>query len=102
MKRTLMAAAVALVMAVPTANATGIRVDNGRVLIDKGDRAGKLNQYLGRPNWSEPAKVCKKPSNSECRGDKLGWGYIYQYSTDKRNWNVEVYDGVITRIEWAR
>lgn len=101
MKRILTAMAISLAVLAPTAEA-GIRVDGGRVLIDKGDSAGKLRQHLGSPNWREVAKVCKKPSNSKCRGGNLGWGHLLQYSTERRNWNVEVYDGVITRIEWAR
>lgn len=104
MKRTLTAAVIAAVLCSTAAQASAIRVDGGRVMISTGDRAARLNQHLGNPLYGEMGWVCKKPSNYKCdRGDRgAGWGRILQYEAGGRNWDVEVYDGVITRIEWAR
>ncbi|GAB0151129.1 hypothetical protein [Marinobacterium sp. BA1] len=102
MKRTLTAVALTALMLTPAAQASDIRVDNGRDIIRAGDPASKLSRYLGRPNYSDVAKVCTKPSRSECRDSNSRWGRIYQYYYDDLNYQIEVYDGKITRISWTR
>ena len=102
MKRTLTAAALAAVMLTPLAEASSIRVDDGREVIQTGDSAAKLSRYLGRAVYVEGGYVCKKPSNTRCKSNKGGWGSVYQYNHKDLHYTVEVYDGVITRIEWSR
>jgi hypothetical protein len=105
MKRTLTAAAIAATLALtaPMTAASDIRVNGGKDIIRKGDQASKLPRFLGQPSYSEVGRVCLKPSNSECKRDNnSGWGRIYQYYYDDLNYQIEVYDGTITRINWTR
>ncbi|MET4161316.1 hypothetical protein ABIE61_001148 [Marinobacterium sp. MBR-111] len=105
MIRTLTAAAIAatLSLTAPMAAASDIRVNGGKDIIRKGDQASKLPRYLGRPDYSEVGRVCRKPSIAECKRDNnTAWGRIYQYYFDDKNYQIEVYDGTITRIHWTR
>lgn len=104
MLRIITVAAIAASLIIPSlASASSIRVDNGRDIIRKGDPASKLPRYLGRADYAEVGKVCKKPSTSACKRDNnSAWGRIYQYYHDDLNYTIEVYDGTITRIEWSR
>ncbi|QSR35540.1 hypothetical protein CFI10_11130 [Marinobacterium iners] len=105
MIRTLTAAAIAatLSLTAPMAAASDIRVNGGKDIIRKGDQASKLPRYLGRPDYSEVGRVCRKPSIAECKRDNnTAWGRIYQYYLDDKNYQIEVYDGTITRIHWTR
>jgi hypothetical protein len=102
MKRTLTSVALTALMFTPVVFASDIRVDNGRDIIRAGDPASKLSQYLGRPDYSDVAKVCTKPSRSACSKSNSRWGRIYQYRYKDLNYQIEVYDATITRISWSR
>ena len=102
MKRTLTLAAALIAATAGTAMAGEIRVNDGRDIIRQGDPASKLARYLGRPYYSEVARVCAKPSNSSCSKSRSKWGHLYQYRYNDLDYTVEIHDGTITRITWSR
>jgi hypothetical protein len=99
MKIKAFAVATALCIAVSSAHA--MRLDNGRILIKRGDPVAKLKRYAGRADHRDQMRVCKKPHSSKCRGEK-GWGWRYQYFMENRTWFIDEYNGIIVHMDWTR
>lgn len=83
-------------------SAGSLRVDGGRVLINKGDSIDILLMNLGEPKHKVTTVVCveQRGGNSPCTAWGTAETWFYRY--DDLNWKIQIFGDTIQDINWSR
>jgi hypothetical protein len=89
-------------MASFSASAGSLRVDDGRVLINKGDSVDTLLTYLGAPRVQSKKVICmdRRPKKNHCK--EWGTAETWSYRHDDLNWKIQIVGDTIKDIGWSR
>lgn len=90
-----------LLLLVGSVSASALRLENGRVLINKGTSVGVLLEHAGEPAYRTSRRVClDRRSEDYCNS----WGTVetWFYTIDGIHWEIRVFGGRVLDLEWSR